>query len=78
MADSLSITASILAVVTFAAQVSGSIKGFIDDYRGADLELDTIAAELNALCGILQSLQGEYEKSECTHRRCSFRPNLQT
>lgn len=71
MADPLSITASIIAVVTFAAQVGGSIKSFIDDYRSADLELDAIAAEVNALCGVLKSLQGEYEEatSSAAHAR---------
>lgn len=60
MADPLSIVASIIGVVTFAAQVGGTIKDFIDDYRGSDLELDAIAAEVSALYGVLQSLQGEY------------------
>lgn len=63
MADPLSIAASIIGVVTFAAQVGGTIKVFIDDYRGSDLELNAIAAELSALYGVLQSLHGEYENA---------------
>jgi hypothetical protein len=63
MADPLSIAASIIGIVTFAAQVGGTIKDFIDDYRGSDLELNAIAAEVNALCGVLQNLHGEYENA---------------
>jgi hypothetical protein len=64
MADPLSIAASLIGVVAFAAQVGSAIKDFTDAYRGAELELGAIAAELSALSVVLQKLQVEYEKAD--------------
>jgi Fungal N-terminal domain of STAND proteins len=64
MADPLSIVTSVIGIVAFAAQVGSSIKDFTDSYRGTDLELTAIVAELSTLSSVLTSLQAAYGEVE--------------
>jgi hypothetical protein len=58
--DPLSVTASIIAVVTFAEQVGSAIRVFIKSYQAAGSELDTIAVEISNLSNVLQCLEDVY------------------
>lgn len=64
--DPLSITASIIAVVSFAAQVMTTIKDFIDAAQTSDSELEVIVTEVEALRSILGQFQKVYESADVT------------
>jgi hypothetical protein len=72
MADPLSITASLIGLITFAAQAGTVINDFVNAYQGAELELGDVAAELTALSGVLQKLQVKYEIADSIISTCRF------
>ncbi|KAL5400238.1 hypothetical protein PMIN03_012548 [Paraphaeosphaeria minitans] len=57
MADPLSITASVLAIVTAAVQSVKSLNDTVSRYKGRDRTLQRLQNELRDVCGILDSLQ---------------------
>lgn len=57
MADPLSITASVLAVITAAIQSTKSLNGAVSRYRGHDKTLGRLQDELQDLAKILESLE---------------------
>jgi hypothetical protein len=59
--DPLSITASIIAVLTFTVDVATTIDFFITEYRATDSELKAIVKEVDALQSVLESLKNAYQ-----------------
>jgi hypothetical protein len=59
--DPLSVTASIIAVLAFAADVASTIDSFITEYRATDSELKAIVKEVDALQSVLESLRKAYQ-----------------
>jgi peptidoglycan hydrolase CwlO-like protein len=60
--DPLSVTASIIAVLAFAANVASTIDSFITEYRATDSELKAIVKEMDALQSVLESLLNAYQE----------------
>ncbi|KAF3403195.1 hypothetical protein DPV78_004126 [Talaromyces pinophilus] len=63
MADPLSLTASIIAVVTLAAQVGTSADEFVSNYRSANLDLEDVSNELKSLRRVLEEVVKAYKPS---------------
>jgi hypothetical protein len=61
--DPVSLTASIVAILGFTAQVGSAINSFVTEYRATDSELKALAKEVDALRAVLNSLWSTYQES---------------
>ncbi|KAF2085228.1 hypothetical protein K490DRAFT_58841 [Saccharata proteae CBS 121410] len=66
MADPLSVTASITGIISLGLTVSSGLVKFVQSARDAPKELETIANDMFALCGIF--MKDELEKASSTIR----------